>query len=160
ALSPVPIRHVRIDDPFWSPKRDTWRKVTIADCFDKFEKDGALTNFDNVRDARVGVAHGGPQWYDGLVYETLTGAADFLAEHPNPQLQQRIDGYIDRIAAAAAKNPDGYINTYTQLREPTHRWGTNGGDDREQHDLYNAGCLVEAAVHYYRATSQAQLLHV
>jgi DUF1680 family protein len=160
ALSPVPIRDVHIDDPFWSPKRETWRTVTIADCFDKFEKDGALTNFDKVRDGRIGAAHGGPQWYDGLLYETITGAADFLAERPDAKLQQRIDGYIERIAAAAAKDPDGYINTYTQLREPTHRWGTNGGNDREQHDLYNAGCLVEAAVHYSRATGNVQLLRV
>src|SRR5689334_16816750 len=76
ALAPVPIRDVQIDDPFWSPKRDVWRRVTVNDCFDKFEKDGAFANFDRVRDG-AGGDHGGPQWYDGLVYETITGAADF-----------------------------------------------------------------------------------
>lgn len=158
-LSPLPIQSVRIDDPFWSPKREVWRKVTIADCFDKFEKDGALTNFDKIRDGRGG-EHGGPPWYDGLVYEMITASADFMREQPDAQLQHRIDGYIERIAAAAAKDPNGYINTYTQLKEPTHRWGTNGGNDRWEHDLYNAGCLVEAAVHYYRATGNPQLLRV
>jgi DUF1680 family protein len=160
-LSPAPIRDVRIDDDsFWSPKRAVWRRVTIADCFDKFEKDGALTNFDKIRDGRGDGAHGGPPWYDGLVYETITGAADFLAERRDPELERRIDGYVERIAAAAAKDPDGYINTWTQLKEPAHRWGADGGNDREQHDLYNAGCLVEAGVHYYRATGKPQLLRV
>ena len=55
ALAPIPIRDVRIDDPFWSPKREVWRKVTIGDCLDKFEKDGALANFDKVRDGTGGV---------------------------------------------------------------------------------------------------------
>ncbi len=44
------------------------------------------------------------------------------------------------------------------MREPGHRWGQNGGNDREQHDLYNIGCLVEAGVHYYRATGKTKLL--
>lgn len=159
ALTPVPIRNVQINDAFWSPKREVWRTVTINDCFDKFEKDGALTNFDKIRDGKGG-EHGGPPWYDGLIYETITGASDFMAEKPDQQLEHRIDGYIQRIAAAAAKDPDGYINTYTQLKEPTHRWGGNGGNDLWQHDLYNAGCLVEAGVHYYRATGKTDLLRV
>jgi DUF1680 family protein/alpha-L-arabinofuranosidase len=159
ALAPVPIEHVKVDDPFWSPKRDVWRRVTIADCFDKFERDGAFANFDKIRDGETG-PHAGPQWYDGLVYETITGAADFLRERPDDALVRRIDGYVARIAAAADRDPDGYLNTHTQLVEPNHRWGMNGGDDREQHDLYNAGCLVEAGVHYYLATGKTELLRV
>lgn len=159
ALTPVPIERVKLDDPFWSPKRDVWRRVTIADCLDKFERDGAFANFDKVRDGKGG-KHGGPPWYDGLVYEMITGAADFLRAQPDEQLERRIDGYVARIAAAADKDPAGYLNTHTQLVEPNHRWGMNGGDDREQHDLYNAGCLVEAGVHYYRATGKTELLRV
>ena len=52
------------------------------------------------------------------------------------------------------------MNTYTQLKEPSHRWGLNGGDDNWQHDVYNARALVEAAVHDYRATGKTQLLGV
>ena len=47
-LGPVPLSHVTINDPFWSPKLDVWRTVTVNDCFDKFERDGALDNFDHV----------------------------------------------------------------------------------------------------------------
>ena len=76
------------------------------------------------------------------------------------ELEKRLDGYIDRIAAAAAKDPDGYLNTWTQLMAPNHRWGLNGGNDVQQHDVYNAGAMVEAAVHYYRATGKTRLLQV
>ncbi len=160
-LTPVPIQRVTIDDEFWSPKRKVWQEATIPDCFTKFENDrgGAINNFDRVRDGKKG-GHAGPQWYDGLIYEMIRGAADFLAAHPNPALEKRIDGYVERIAAAQAKDPDGYVNTWTQLEEPTHRWGLNGGNDVEQHDLYNAGALCEAGVHYYNATGKTNLLKV
>lgn len=157
-LSPVPIPQVVIQDEFWSPKLEVWRNVTIPDCLDKFEKDGALTNFDKVRDGAVGGEHGGPPWYDGLIYEIIRGCADFLTTRRDPALEARLDGYIERIAAAAARDPDGYLNTWTQLKEPTHRWGLNGGDDNLQHDVYNAGAMIEAAVHYERATGKTKLL--
>ena len=158
-LEPVPIRQVVIDDAFWSPRFQVWRAVTIPDCFAKFERDGALTNFDRVRDG-LSDGHGGPAWYDGLIYEMIRGSADFLAATPDAALEARLDGYIARIAAAAAKDPDGYLNTWTQLKMPDRRWGLNGGNDVEQHDVYNAGALVEAGVHYYRATGKTALLAV
>lgn len=156
-LEAIPIRAVVVEDGFWSPRLKVWREVTIPDCLAKFEKDGALTNFDKIRDG-TGGEHGGPPWYDGLIYEMIRGSADFLAANPDPKLEARLDAYIERIAAAAAKDPDGYLNTYTQLKEPTHRWGLNGGNDVEQHDVYNAGAMVEAAVHYYRTTGKMRLL--
>jgi DUF1680 family protein len=160
AVRPVPVAGncVTIDDTFWSPTLNTWRAVTVNDCLDKFDRDGAFRNFDHVARDELDAPHGGPPWYDGLVYELISGAADLMARERDPALEARIDGYIDRISTAAARDPDGYINTYTQMREPGHRWGQNGGNDREQHDLYNIGCLVEAGIHYYRCTGKTKLL--
>ena len=159
-LRDVPLREVTVDDPFWSPKRDVWRRVTITDCLDKFDRDGAMANFDHVARGELTAGHGGAPWFDGLVYEMIRAAADFLAERPDAALEARVDADVARIAAAAAADPGGYVNTYTQLKEPTHRWGLDGGNDLYQHDLYNAGCLVDAGVHYYRATGKADLLAV
>jgi DUF1680 family protein len=158
-LTPVPIQQVTIQDDFWTPKLKVWREVTIPDCFTKFENDrgGAINNFDRVRDGKAG-RHAGPEWYDGLIYEMIRGSADFLAASPDAELERRLDGYIERITAAAAKDPDGYLNTWTQLVAPQKRWGLNGGNDVSQHDVYNAGAMVEAAVHYYRATGKTRLL--
>jgi DUF1680 family protein len=121
-FKPVPLRQVRIDDQFWAPKIKVWREVTIPDCFAKFEKDGAMANFDRVAERRGG-EHGGAPWFDGLVYEMITASSDFLAVQRDPNLEARLDGYIDKIAAAAAQDPDGYLNTYTSMKEPDHRWG-------------------------------------
>lgn len=160
-LVPVPIEQVVIQDEFWTPKREVWQSVTLRDCFRKFENDrgGAFNNFDKVRDGKLG-GHAGDPWMDGLVYEMIRAASDFMRSHPDPELDQQLDGYIARIAAAAAKDPNGYINTYTQLMEPTHRWGLNGGLQIWQHEIYNLGCLVDAGVHHYRATGKTTLLVV
>jgi DUF1680 family protein len=160
-LTPIPIRQVTIEDSFWSPKRTVWQAVTIPDCFTKFENDrgGAINNFDRVRDGKSG-AHAGPEWYDGLVYEMIRGTADFLAARQDAAMERRLDGYIERIAAAQARDPDGYLNTWTQLMAPNKRWGLNGGNDVQQHDVYNCGAMAEAAVHYYEATGKTNLLRV
>jgi DUF1680 family protein len=175
------IAQVKITDAFWGPKFEVWRKTTVNDVFNKFEgnyqpqenshleKDfekmgatwNAFNNFDLVAEGKRGIGkHNGPPWYDGLVYETIRGASDFLVRYPDDSLEKRIDGYIDRIAAAQASDPDGYLNTYTELMEPNHRWGLNGGEELWQHDVYNSGMLIEAAIHYYKATGKTKLLNV
>lgn len=163
---------VRIEDAFWSPKLETWRKITANDVLDKFEGKytpfpgwddtrDAFRNFDRVAEGQRDIKqHDGPEWYDGLVYESIRGIADFLAGHPNKEMEKRIDGYIDRIYAAQQTEPTGYINTHTQLMENDHRWGDNGGLLRGQHDVYNSGMLIEAGVHYYQATGKTRLLEI
>ncbi len=108
-LQPVLIQQVQIDDAFWSPKFKIWREVTIPDCFDKFDRDGTLDNFDKVRDGKGEHRH--EPWFDGLLYEMIRAAADFLIAKPDPKLEARLDNYINHIAAAATKDPNGYINT-------------------------------------------------
>ena len=154
------IERVKIDDAFWSPKLQLWSTVTANDVLDKFEglhlgdpqerdANNALLNFDAVAKGESGTGrHAGPPWYDGLVYETIRGVADLLVFSPDKKLEERIDGYIERIYAAQRSDPDGYINTYSQWVEPDHRWGDKGGFLRWQHDGYKAGALIEAGVHY------------
>lgn len=163
-LVPVPIRDVVIDDAFWSPKIKVWNQKTIHDVFDKFEKYGGFRNFDRVAAGEKG-GHQGDPWWDGLIYETIRAAGDFLSAHPDPELEKRVNGFIDRIAAAAAKDPDGYVNTAQQLNGIGIKWSNppapgDRHDDNVPHTVYNAGCLVEAAVHYHRGTGDTKLLKV
>jgi len=159
AETPPQLTQVTIDDAFWSPRLALWRKRTLNDTLDKLERDGALRNFEAVRDGQK-IKHGGPEWFDGLLYETLRAAADFLAIKHDAELDARFDKIIALAAAAQERSGDGYINTWTQLHAPDRRWGLNGGNDVTQHDLYNAGALVEAAVHHTRATGKTTLLAV
>ncbi|MCH5718055.1 beta-L-arabinofuranosidase domain-containing protein [Niabella hibiscisoli] len=166
------VKKVTINDRFWKPKMQLWAFKTINDVFNKFEgkyktdveeqtKNNAFLNFDDVAKGKINTGkHAGFPWFDGLVYETIRGASDYLKHIPDPKLESRIDHYIDAIERAQNVRPDHYINTYTQLVEPGHEWGGNGGFLRWQHDVYNAGMLVEAGVHYYKATGKIKLLSV
>ena len=174
------VKDVKVDDAFWEPKLKLWNDVTVNDVFDKFEGQyepssrrdlqnefnrlgrtrDAFRNFDQVAGGAQEHSHDGPPWYDGLVYETIRAASDFLEQFPDQKTESRIDAYIDRIEAAQKAGGDGYINTYTTLVEPAHRWGANGGFERYQHDVYNSGALIEAAVHYYNATGKTKLLDI
>lgn len=160
-LKAVPHKNVRIEDDFWSPKLKIMRDVTLPDVFTKFENDheGAFNNFDWVRDGVRG-KHAGPPWYDGLIYETMRAASDFLGDHYDRQLDSILDRYIGKIAAAQKADPDGYIDTFITLMRPGKKWGENGGNLLWQHNVYNAGCLVEAAVHHYKATGKTSFLNV
>lgn len=145
-----------INDNFWSPKLKTFRNVTLPDTLNKLEKDGAIENFKKV------IAGSGRHkicpWHDGLLYETIRGAADYLAQSRDEIIENRIDGYISVIEQAQQTAGGGYISTYTLLERKSQRYGENGGNILWQHDLYNCGCLFEAGVHYYIATGKARLL--
>ena len=161
-LTAVPIQQVTVRDGFWSPKIQVWKTTTINDVLDKFDHYGGFKNFDRVAAGATGGHHGEP-WWDGLIYETLRGAADFLAANPDAQLQRRIAALVDRIAAAADKDPDGYVNTAQTLDGVGVRWSRSplpGAkfDDNFPHTVYNAGCLIEAGAHLYKATGDAKLL--
>lgn len=162
ALTPVEIQNVTVDDGFWAPKISVWSSVTINDAFDKFEEYGGFRNFDRVAQGQTG-EHSGEPWWDGLIYETIRAAGDFLSANPDPVLKQRVDGYIARINAAAATDPDGYVNTAQQLENVGYKWSNppapgDNHDDDFPHTIYNAGCPVEAGIHYYQGTGNTDLL--
>ena len=169
-IRPLEAGSVRVEDAFWGPRYEKWEHVTVGDMLNKFEGNDpahfacgvdAFENFDLVASGARDIGrHAGPPWYDGLVYETIRGISDLLAQRPDPALKARVDGYIARIEAAQKSDPDGFVGTNTQLTEDNHRWGANGGFLRMQHDVYNAGMLIEAGVHYYEATGDDRLLKV
>ncbi len=94
-LSSLPLRQVVVDDGFWSPEARSLAAGDLRDASTKFEKDGALANFDRSRDGEP-AEHAGPPWFDGLVYEMIRAASDFLAAAPDPEL----DGTARRLHRA------------------------------------------------------------
>jgi len=138
-LEPVPFTDVQIKDRFWSPRQETNRTITIPHCLEMLEQAG---NFHNFRLAAEGKHedYKGPRYMDSDVYKTVEGICYSLATHPDPALEARLDEIIALIASA--QMPDGYLNTWHQVTRPDKRW-TNLRDD---HELYCAGHLIEAAV--------------
>ncbi len=100
--------------------------------------------------------HAGPPWYHGLICEVIRGVSDLIAAKPNAALETQLDEIIDAIRQTQGK--DGWLHPYVTLERPGQLWGLNGGNARWQHETYDAGCLIEAGVHHYRATGKTALL--
>lgn len=117
------------------------------------EKSGAWENF---RRAAAGEkdGHYGFVFQDTDVAKWLEAAAYSLALHPDEELERRCDEAIDLIEKA--QMADGYLDTYYQLTDISQRW-TNL---RDNHELYCAGHMLEAAVAYAEATGKEKLLDV
>ena len=152
-LRPVPFMDVKIADAFWLPRQETNRVASIQVSFENLERSG---NLEALRLAAQRATNGsrGPVYRDSDVYKALEAASYSLAIHPDPILDRQLDEIIATLAAAQL--PDGYLNSYFTINEPTQRW-TNL---RDSHELYCAGHLIEGAVAHFQATGKHNFLDV
>lgn len=151
-LTPAPLRTVRFSGGFWGSRIETNRMVTLPIQYQQCKQTGRLDAF------RLTWKNGEPnrphQFWDSDIAKWIEAAAYSLTTHPDPQLEKLVDEAVDLIASA--QQPDGYLNIYYTVVKPGQRW-TNLRDD---HELYCAGHLMEAAVAYYSATGKRKLLDV
>ncbi|KAL7623389.1 hypothetical protein AAE478_007071 [Parahypoxylon ruwenzoriense] len=90
-----------------------------------------------------------PMYWDSDVAKWLEGACYLLAE----EYDAEVDAAVRELAGwiRSAQREDGYLNSYFIIvgEEEARRWG----NIRDQHELYNAGHLIEAALahsNYYK----------
>ena len=166
AYEAVPFTSVTIADPFWSPRIETNRTVTIGYDFQKSDETGRLTNFDKAA-GRMAGDHEGIFFNDSDVFKIIEGAAFSLHLHPDPALDAYLDELIERIGAA--QEADGYLYTARTIAERNgtpeklradHEGLTRWSHLRVNHELYNVGHMYEAAVAHYRATGKRSLLDI
>lgn len=92
------------------------------------------------------------QFWDSDIAKSIESVAYSVMSAPDPALEARADRIIELLESA--QEDDGYLNSYFQQVKPEARW-TNLRDD---HELYCAGHLIEAAVAYSEATGKGKLL--
>ncbi|MBR2353066.1 MAG: glycoside hydrolase family 127 protein [Clostridia bacterium] len=131
-------------------KQEMNRKITIHSVYDRFDETGRIGAFEfkyNHDEVKPHI------FWDSDVAKWMEGAAYILKKHEDPALQEK----VERLIALIRKNQgeDGYFNIYFTVVEPTARF-TN----RDRHELYCAGHLIEAAVAYAEATGREQFLHL
>ena len=152
-MKALPFTAVTINDRFWAPRQKTNSEATIPHELAQCRKTGRIDNFAKAAGLTSG-AFEGIFFNDSDVYKWVEAAAYTLSTHPNPAWEAELDEVIAKIAAS--QQPDGYLNTYFTLVEPTKRWQNLG----IMHELYCAGHLFEAAVAHYQATGKRNLLDV
>jgi len=152
-LRPVPIENVRLEDSFWAPRLRTLREVTLPAQHKLLEETGRLSNFRRAAVKEKGDFKG-LFFNDSDIYKWVEAVGFSLASTFDTKLYALAVQVISDIAAAQDK--DGYLDTYFTFDRKKDRW-TNL---RDMHELYCAGHLIQAAIAFYRATGDRNLLEV
>lgn len=152
-LEGVDFKDVEIRDEFWSPRLKVNSEVTSFHCLQMLEKAG---NLHNLRLAAEGKRDGfkGPRYIDSDLFKAMEGIAYILTKQKNPELERQMDEIVDLIESA--QEEDGYLNSWHQVTRPDRKWMNL----RDDHELYCAGHLFEAAIAYDIATGKRKLLDV
>jgi len=154
-LSPIPFTHVRLADQFWTPRIEVNRAATLPAEYDMLASTGRIAALDlKWKKGRPNPPH---IFWDSDIAKWIEAASYSLATNPDPALDKLLDRVIAKLAKA--QQPDGYLNSHYIVfeREGLDRRWTNL---RDNHELYCAGHLMEAAVAHYQATGKRSLLDV
>src|SRR5579862_8849443 len=180
----LPLRDIRLTDRFWSGWQKTLREVTIEAEYQKLVETKRLQNFINAAattgigeqamaalcDATAEISHGQPPpsetnhsegggfigyyFNDSDVYKWCEAAAYALSSGADAKIQSRLDEVIGLIVAA--QQPDGYLNTFFQIKHPHLKWRNLNS----MHEMYCGGHLIEAGVALFETTGDRRLLDV
>ncbi len=159
-IQPVNFWEVKVTDEFWAPRMETNRLVTVPYLFRMNEETGRVDNFRIAAGLKTG-KHTGKRYNDSDVYKAIEAAAYTLKTNPDPALKQQIDDLVALIGRA--QESDGYLFT-TRTIDPKNPAPGSGRERwsnlRVSHELYNLGHLYEAAVAYYQASGERNLLDI
>ncbi|WP_206678106.1 beta-L-arabinofuranosidase domain-containing protein [Martelella limonii] len=146
---------------FFGPQIDMIATKTARLLFDRCIEAGMLDQVDPDRPnpgLRIPYQHGNTvttqMFWDSDFGKSIETAAYALNRTRDAELEARIDEVVDAYGRLQAE--DGYLNSFFLRIEPGTRWANL----RDQHELYNAGHLIEGAVAYYQATGKRKLLDI
>ncbi|MBR5519671.1 MAG: glycoside hydrolase family 127 protein [Clostridia bacterium] len=148
-IEKISFEQVDITGGFWKKRQDLNRSTTIHAVYDRFAETGRFEAF------KCAWKEGDPNrphiYWDSDVAKWMESVAYLIEKQPEPELEAVVEGLIDEIE----KNQweDGYFNIYFSQFEPENRFTR-----RDDHELYCAGHLIEAAVAWYRATGRPRFL--
>ncbi len=145
----IPHNQVNLKSGFFFDKQELNRTTTINAVYDRFSETGRIGAF------KLGFPDKDPIqphfFWDSDVAKWMEGAAYILHNTADPELEAKVDEIVDDIARN--QHEDGYFNIFFTVVQPENRWA-----NRDWHELYCAGHLMEAAVAYAEATGKTKFL--
>ena len=147
----IDYRNVTLHSGFWYEKQVLNSEVTTQAVYDRFAETGRMDAFKC--DWKEGDPNKPHIFWDSDVAKWMEGAAYILAKEDRPDLRAKVEELIDRIEKNQGE--DGYFNIYYTVVEPENRFTV-----RNNHELYCAGHLMEAACAYYEATGRDRFLRL
>ncbi len=146
---PLPHKDVRMTDGFWRDRMAVNREQTLPVIHERLKNTGRMDCWrGDVPDEEL---HRHIFW-DSDTAKWMEAAGFTLMGGRDAALEAEVDEIVDWMATAQA--PDGYLNSYFLFAQPEGRWKNL----RDNHELYCAGHLMEAAVAYHQATGKRKML--
>lgn len=172
AIRPVPFTRVRLRGGLLGRRQEINREVTLPFALRQCEESLRLRNFDLAAETLRRRSAGDKTFQrkpptefpfdDTDVYKCIEGASYCLGITPDPDLVAQLEGMIARLAAA--QEPDGYLYTWRTMHpdSPAHDWvgSARWVQERDSHETYNLGHLLEAGVAHALATGSRSLIYV
>ncbi|MDD2214759.1 MAG: glycoside hydrolase family 127 protein [Oscillospiraceae bacterium] len=146
---PITLEHVQLTNGFWQQRQDLNRRVSVPNVYQRFAESGRFEAFRF--DWKPGMPNQPHIFWDSDAAKWIESASYLLQQQRDPALEAQVDELVDLIAAH--QEPGGYFNIYFTVCQPDQRF-----QNRTEHELYDAGHLIEAAVAYARATGKEKFL--
>ena len=145
----IPFTAVKLTGGFWHDRQQINAGTTIHAVKKQFAQTGRFDAYKG--DWREGMPNKPNLYWSGDIEKWIESVAYLIQNGTGHELI----GLCDRIADCIEQNqyPDGYYNMWIRQMEPARRWS-----ERNWHEQYSAGHLMEAAVAYYEATGKDTLL--
>ena len=145
----IELNSVKITGGYFYEKQHMNKHVTIPATYRQFYNTGRIDAF------KLKWRSGDPNkphiFWDSDVAKWIEGAAYTLVYKRDKNLETLIDAIVDDLVTS--QTSEGYFNSYYQTVELANRF-TN----RNNHELYCAGHLIEGAVAYKKATGKTEFL--
>lgn len=155
-MQPVPVQAVHLNDGFWYARRKAITDRSIPTMLALLEEHGVFDNFRRLS-GRKNVPRRGPLYTDSDGYKWIEAAAWAIASNETPdgdkaRLRSQVEGLISDVIAA--QESSGYLNTFYVGDKVRFRFT----ELTRSHEDYCLGHLIQAAIAWYRATGNRNLL--
>ena len=145
----LPFDKIDLEGGFWADKQKLIREVTLDAVYDRFSDTGRIGAFEmNYKEGEPNRPH---YFWDSDVAKWMESVAYLTEKEKMPKQEARVDHLVDCIERGRLDN--GYFNIYFEQIQPDMIF-----KNRDWHELYCAGHLLEAAIAYYKATGKRKFL--
>ncbi len=145
----IDCKNIKINDGFWKIKQDMVNDITLKSVYERFKETHRFDALDCTwKEGDPDLPH---VFWDSDIAKWIESVGYNAFSYDNDELIKIVDESVEKIIKNRDEN--GYFNSHFLVTG--ERFTV-----RNEHELYCAGHLMEAAVAYYKATGKRALLDV
>ncbi|MBQ9964130.1 MAG: glycoside hydrolase family 127 protein [Clostridia bacterium] len=148
-MNSVPFSDITLKNGFWSDKQQLNRETVLWAVYNRFKETGRIDSMDcQTYYEDLSIAWGSD------VFKWIEGAAYVYRLHPDEKIISAIRNIVNDVKDGTRE--DGYYNSYFNNPRITKPRFT----DRNAHELYSLGHMIEAGIAVYETFGDDTLLNL